>query len=101
MMYAYAVVRLDLYTAVSVSTTAMLLGAIVHVLFQRPRRRWAARQRSRSSSSTSLWSGRWTQSSPRLHAAVVVIYISLRVIHAVLLTFSVTSLLVQVIISHR
>jgi len=38
------------------------------------------------------------QTSPcRLRAAVVVVYVSLRVIHALLLTFNLTLLLVQVI----
>ena len=93
-LYARAAVELDLYTVVSVSTTAILLAVVAHVLLQRPRGRSAARHKSRSSST---WSTRWTRSSPRLRAAVVVLYVSLRVVHALLLTFSVTSLLLQVI----
>ena len=93
---AYAVVQLDLYTAVTITSTAVLLGAVAHVVLQRPRRRSAARQKSRSSSLMSSWSARWTRSSPKVHVAAVVVYVVLRVVHALLLTFSVTSLLVQV-----
>ena len=96
-IYALVVVQLDLYTAVNVSSLAILLGVVARVVLQRPRRRSVARRKARSWSSTSSWSARCARSSPRLHAAVVVVYILLRVVHALLLTFSVTSLLVQVI----
>ena len=92
-LYVRAAVELDLYTVVSVSTTAILFAIVAHVILQRPRRRSAARHKSRS---PSTWSICWTRSSPRLRAAVIVVYVSLRVVHALLLTFSVTSLFLQV-----
>jgi len=96
MMCTYAVVSLDVYSAVSVVTMAILLGALAHAVIQRPRRRSVGRHKSRTSTLTRSWSLRLTQTSPRLQVTVVVAYVSLRLVHALLLTFSVASLLIQV-----
>jgi len=65
--------------------------------FLRPRRFAAVHHKPRSSSTP--WSTRCTRtSSPATHRGVVIVYVLLRVVHALLLTFSVTSLVVQVII---
>jgi len=87
--------RLDVYSVVSVCSVAVLVGAAAHAVLPRPRRRSAAAARSTTprSSSTSTWSTHWT---PTSRDSVVVVYVVLRVVHALLLTFSVASLLVQV-----
>ena len=100
MRCAAAAARLDVYTLVSVCSTALLLAALAHAVLPRPRRRStpaAVRHKPRSSSTP--WSTRCTRtSSPATHRGVVIVYVLLRVVHALLLTFSVTSLVVQVII---
>jgi len=86
--------RLDVYAVVSVCSVAVLVGAAAHGVLPLPRRRSAsARSTTPRSSSTSPWSTRWT---PTSRDSVVVVYVVLRVVHALLLTFSVASLLVQV-----
>ena len=82
-----------MFVAAIISSVVILVVAVARVILPRSGRRSVARYKSKSVWS---WSGRWVRSSPRLRSTVVVVYISLRVVHALLLTFSVTSLLVQV-----